>query len=131
MAGRLRSTGSARTPRLRSATSCGTRAVGLLQRRRSRAVAVGWTTLLFGPSHALPTLNHHDGNPASGLLTDPRQGRRSAGTMLSTAGAGWVFAWLRLRSGGLVAPILALANPSAPPRHVHHGVGQGLLLEVA
>jgi CAAX protease family protein len=85
--------------------------LGLLQRRRSRAAAVGWTSLIFGASHALPTLAHYHGNPASGLVADPRRGPRIAvlGTILSTAAAGWVFAWLRLRSRSLVAPVLAHA----------------------
>jgi len=62
--------------------------LGLVQRRRSPAAAVAWTSLVFGASHALPTLKHYDGNPASGLVADPRQGGRIAGlgTMLSTAG---------------------------------------------
>jgi uncharacterized protein len=91
--------------------------LGLARRRRSPAAAVAWTSLLFGASHALPTLQHYEGNPASGLVTDPRRGRRMAllATMLSTAGAGWVFAWLRLRSRSLLAPILvhAASNASA------------------
>jgi membrane protease YdiL (CAAX protease family) len=89
--------------------------LGLTQRRRSPAAAVAWTSLLFGASHALPTLKHYDGNPASGLVADPRQGRRIAvlGTMLSTAGAGCLFAWLRLRSRSLLAPILAHAATNA------------------
>ena len=89
--------------------------LGLAQRRHAPAAAVGWTSLLFGASHALPTLKHYDGNPASGLVADPRQGRRIAmlTTMLSTAGAGCLFAWLRLRSGSLLAPILAHAASNA------------------
>jgi uncharacterized protein len=89
--------------------------LGLVQRRRSPAAAVAWTSLLFGASHALPTLKHYDGNLASGLVADPRQGRRIAvlGTMLSTAGAGLLFAWLRLRSRSLPAPILAHAATNA------------------
>ena len=89
--------------------------LGLARRRRSAAVAVGWTSLLFGVSHALPTLKHYDGNPASGLVADPRQGRWVAvvGTTLSTAGAGCVFTWLRLRSRSLLAPILAHAASNA------------------
>jgi membrane protease YdiL (CAAX protease family) len=85
--------------------------LGLVQRRRSPAAAVAWTSLLFGASHALPTLKHYDGNPASGLVADSRQGRRIAvlGAMLSTAGAGSLFAWLRLRSRSLLAPVLAHA----------------------
>jgi uncharacterized protein len=89
--------------------------LGLVQRRRSPAAAVGWTSLLFGASHVLPTLQHYDGNPASGLVADPRQGRRIAvlATMVSTVGAGGLFAWLRLRSRSLLAPILAHAATNA------------------
>jgi uncharacterized protein len=89
--------------------------LGLVQRRRSPAAAVAWTSLLFGASHVLPTLKHYDGNPASGLVADPRQGRRIAvlGTMLSTTGAGCLFAWLRLRSRSLLAPILATQPSNA------------------
>lgn len=89
--------------------------LGLAQRRRSPATAVAWTSLLFGASHALPTLKHYDGNPASGLVADPSRGRRIAvlATMLSTAGAGLLFAWLRLRSRSLLAPILAHAATNA------------------
>ena len=89
--------------------------LGLAQRRRSPAAAVGWTSLLFGASHALPTLQHYGGNPASGLVTDPGKGRWVAvlRTTLSTAGAGCLFAWLRLRSRSLLAPILAHAASNA------------------
>jgi membrane protease YdiL (CAAX protease family) len=89
--------------------------LGLARRRRSPAAAVGWTSLLFGASHALPTLQHYDGNPASGLVADPRKGRWVAvfATTLSTAGAGCLFAWLRLRSRSLLAPILAHAATNA------------------
>jgi uncharacterized protein len=89
--------------------------LGLARRRHSPAAAVGWTSLLFGVSHALPTLQHYDGNPASGLVADPRKGQWVAvfGTTLSTAGAGCLFAWLRLRSRSLLAPILAHAGANA------------------
>lgn len=109
--------------------------LGLLQQRRSRAAAVGWSSLLFGASHALPTLNHYDGNPASGLVADPGMGRRIAvlGTMVSTTGAGCLFAWLRLRSRSLVAPVLAHAaiNISAylAGRWVVRRTGAGVILE--
>jgi hypothetical protein len=76
---------------------------------------VAWTSLLFGASHVLPTLKHYDGNPASGLVADSRKGRWVAvlATMLSTAGACCLFAWLRLRSRSLLAPILAHAASNA------------------
>jgi membrane protease YdiL (CAAX protease family) len=89
--------------------------LGLARRRHSPAAAVGWTSLLFGVSHALPTMQHYDGNPASGLIADPGKGRWVAmlATTLSTAGAGCLFAFLRLRSRSLVAPILAHAAANA------------------
>jgi CAAX protease family protein len=83
--------------------------LALFRRRHSAAAAVPWTSLLFGAWHVLPTIDHYQGNPASDLIADPRRGQRLAVlvTTLSTAGAGAVFAWLRLRSRSLLAPILA------------------------
>jgi membrane protease YdiL (CAAX protease family) len=83
--------------------------LALFRRRRSPAVAVLWTSLLFGPWHVLPTIEHSHGNPASALVADPGRGQRLAvlATMLSTSGAGGVFAWLRLRSHSVLAPALA------------------------
>jgi uncharacterized protein len=85
--------------------------LGLLRRRRSPAAAVVWTSLLFGVWHVLPTIAHYHGNPASDLAADPGRGRRLAvlATTLSTAAAGGGFAWLRLRSGSVLAPTLAHA----------------------
>jgi membrane protease YdiL (CAAX protease family) len=59
----------------------------------------------------LPTIDHYHGNPASALADDPARGQRLAvlAAMLSTAGAGGVFAWLRLRSRSVLAPALAHA----------------------
>ena len=86
--------------------------LGLFRQRRSPAAAVVGTSLLFGAWHVLPTLDHYQGNPASDLLADPGRGRRLAvlATTLSTTGAGGVFAWLRLRSGSVLAPVLAHAS---------------------
>src|SRR5215212_2144481 len=83
--------------------------LALLERRRPPVVAVLWTSLLFGAWHVLPTIDHYQGNPASDLIADPRRGRRLAvlATTLSTAGAGAGFAWLRLRSGSVLSPVLA------------------------
>jgi uncharacterized protein len=85
--------------------------LGLFRRRRSEATAVLWTSLLFGAWHVLPTIDHYRGNPASDLVADPVRGRRLAvlATTLSTAGAGVVFAGLRLRSRSVLAPVLAHA----------------------
>ena len=83
--------------------------LALFRRRRSPAVAVLWTSLLFGAWHVLPTIDHYHGNPASALVADPGRVQRLAvlATMLSTTGAGGVFAWLRLRSHSVLAPALA------------------------
>jgi uncharacterized protein len=85
--------------------------LGLLRRRRSPGIAVLWTSLLFGAWHALPTIDHYQGNPVSDLAGDSGRGRRLTvlATTLSTAAAGGGFAWLRLRSGSVLAPTLAHA----------------------
>jgi hypothetical protein len=85
--------------------------LALLRRRRSPAAAALWTSLLFGASHALPTIDHYRGNPVSDLAPDPGRGRRLTvlATTLSTASAGGAFAWLRLRSGSVLAPTVAHA----------------------
>jgi hypothetical protein len=83
--------------------------LAMLRQRRPPVAAVLWTSMLFGAWHVLPTIDHYQGNPASDLVADPGRGRRLAvlATALSTTGAGGVFAWLRLRSGGVLAPVLA------------------------
>lgn len=89
--------------------------LALLRRERSPATAVLWTSLLFGAWHVLPTLEDYRGNQASALLGDPARGRWLAvlATTVSTAAAGSAFAWLRLRSRSLVAPVLAHAAVNA------------------
>jgi membrane protease YdiL (CAAX protease family) len=83
--------------------------LALFRQRRSPGAAVAWTSLLFGAWHVLPTIDHYQGNPASDLMADLARGRRLAvlATTLSTAVAGGAFAWLRLRSRSVLAPILA------------------------
>jgi CAAX protease family protein len=85
--------------------------LALFRQRRAPAAAVLSTSLLFGAWHVLPTIDHYQGNPASDLVADPDRGRRLAvlATTLSTTGAGAVFAWLRLRSRSVLAPVLAHA----------------------
>jgi membrane protease YdiL (CAAX protease family) len=85
--------------------------LALFRQRRSPATAVALTSLLFGAWHVLPTIDHYQGNPASDLVADPARGRRLAvlATTLSTAAAGGAFAWLRLRSRSVLAPVLAHA----------------------
>jgi membrane protease YdiL (CAAX protease family) len=90
---------------------------GLLLGNGTRAGAVTWPSVLFGVSHVLPTLStmsqtavgHH-------LVHRPlRQAAFVAGNVTVTSAAGAVFAWLRLRSGSVLAPLLAHAalNDSA------------------
>jgi uncharacterized protein len=85
--------------------------LALFRRRRGTGAAVLWSSLLFGAWHVLPTLDHYQGNPASDLVADPGRGRHLAvlATTLATTGAGGGFAWLRLRSGSVLAPTLAHA----------------------
>jgi membrane protease YdiL (CAAX protease family) len=85
--------------------------LALFRQRRSETTAVLWTSALFGAWHVLPTIDDYQGNPASELIADPRKGRRLAvlATALSTAGAGVIFAQLRLRSHSVLAPVLAHA----------------------
>jgi membrane protease YdiL (CAAX protease family) len=91
--------------------------LGLWLGNSSQASAVAWSSALFGLSHILPTrstmgqtaLNQH-------LAQRPlRQAAFVAGNVAVTGAAGAVFAWLRLRSGSLLAPLLAHAalNDSA------------------
>ena len=89
--------------------------LALLRRERSPATAVAWTSLLFGAWHVLPTLEDYHGNPASTLVGNPGRGQWLAvlATTASTAAAGSGFAWLRLRSRSLVAPVLAHAALNA------------------
>jgi hypothetical protein len=85
--------------------------LALFRQRRSPGAAVAWTSLLFGAWHVLPTIDHYQGNPASDLVADQATGARLAvlATTMSTAVAGGAFAWLRLRSRSVLAPILAHA----------------------
>lgn len=67
--------------------------LGLALRRLPTPAAVAVTSTLFGLWHVLPALD------------DPRQ--NLAATVVATGVAGAAFAALRLRSGSVVAPILA------------------------
>jgi len=88
---------------------------GLLRRVERDLVAVAVSALLFGLWHVLPTFGGNNGGlegEASSLLGETGL---ALGTFAATAVAGLVFAWLRLRSHSLVAPILAhLATNSVP-----------------
>jgi len=83
----------------------------------SRASAVAWSSALFGLSHILPTRSTM-GQTALGQHLERRPLRQAAfvaGNVAVTGAAGAVFGWLRLRSGSVLAPLLAHAalNDSA------------------
>ena len=67
------------------------------------------TALLFGLWHIQPTLHTMSDNRAVGGASTQLAGRVAlvAGAVLVTFVAGLAFAWLRLRSRSLVAPVLA------------------------
>jgi len=90
---------------------------GLLLGNGTRAGAVTWPSVLFGVSHVLPTLSTMNHTAVSHHLVHRplRQAAFVAGNVAATSIAGAVFAWLRLRSGSVLAPLLAHAalNDSA------------------
>lgn len=63
--------------------------------------AVAWSSLLFGLWHVLPTLN--EASAVSGGAAT------AAGAVVATTLAGIVFAWLRIRTGHVLAAVLAHA----------------------
>lgn len=79
---------------------------GLIARTTTEPVAVGLSSVLFGLWHVLPALDNHGGSGTADHL-----GRlpTAATTIALTAGAGLGFAWLRQRSGSLIAPVLTHA----------------------
>jgi membrane protease YdiL (CAAX protease family) len=85
--------------------------LGLWLGNGSRASAVAWSSALFGLSHILPTRTTM-GQTALGQHLERRPLRQAAfvaGNVTVTAAAGAVFGWLRLRSGSVLAPLLAHA----------------------
>jgi len=91
--------------------------LGLRLGNGSRAGAVAWSSVLFGLSHIQPTLATMSQTAAGQHLAHRplRQAAFVAGNVAATGAAGAVFAWLRLRSGSVLAPLLAHAalNDSA------------------
>jgi membrane protease YdiL (CAAX protease family) len=83
----------------------------------SQASAVAWSSVLFGLSHVQPTLSTMSQTALGQRLAHRplRQAAFVAGNVAATSAAGVVFAWLRLRSGSVLAPLLAHAalNDSA------------------
>jgi membrane protease YdiL (CAAX protease family) len=83
--------------------------LALFLRHTSMWRSVLWSSLLFGAWHILPTLTTAASNGAMEKLASTPAGLVLVviGNVLSTAIAGAVFAYLRLRSGSLLAPALA------------------------
>ena len=83
--------------------------LGVLSRSHSAATSIAWTSTLFGLWHLLPTLDMMRTNPAGDLLPNGRAGHAVAlgGATLATGAAGVVFAWMRNRSGSVLAPFMA------------------------
>jgi membrane protease YdiL (CAAX protease family) len=73
--------------------------------------SVAWSSVLFGLSHILPTLSTMSQTALDRHLAQRplRQVAFVAGNVAVTSIAGAALAWLRLRSGSVVAPLLAHA----------------------
>ncbi len=81
---------------------------GLLARRLPVRRAAVASSLLFGCWHVLPTLDGLDANPAGDYVASRPATAAALGTGIAATGAaGLGFAWLRERSGSLLAPYLA------------------------
>jgi uncharacterized protein len=76
-----------------------------------RRRAVAWSSVLFGLSHVSPTLSTMSQTAAGRHLAERplRQAAFVGGNVAVTGLAGGAFAWLRLRSGSVLAPVLAHA----------------------
>jgi membrane protease YdiL (CAAX protease family) len=77
----------------------------------SQVSAVAWSSAWFGLSHIVPTLaTMHRTAAHQHLAQRPlRQAAFITGNVAVTSAAGVAFAWLRLRSGSVLAPLLAHA----------------------
>jgi membrane protease YdiL (CAAX protease family) len=86
--------------------------LGLARRLLPAATAVALTSLLFGLWHMLPAW---DASPGNAALDDVGRSATVLGTFALTSVAGAVLAWLRIRSGSLLAPILAHIGTNSTP----------------
>lgn len=79
--------------------------------RHDRTRAVAFTSLAFGIWHVLPALHSHRSNPGAAKAAEPVGGAAAVigGTVAATSLAGVGFAWLRLRSRSVLAPVIAHA----------------------
>lgn len=82
--------------------------LGLLRRHRPTQVAVMWSSLLFGLWHVIPGFGAAQANRVVSEVAGNGAGRAVAvaAAVLSTAVAGVVFCWVRLRADSVVAPML-------------------------
>lgn len=94
-------------------------ALGLARRHLPDAAAVALTSALFGAWHILPALADREANPATAAR---HPAVAVAGTVVATTAAGAGFAVLRLRSGSLLAPVLAHTASNAVPLLVAGGL---------
>ena len=85
--------------------------LGLLLPGRPAAGPLAWSSLIFGASHIMPTLATMHQSALHPHLAGrrARQAAFVAGNVLVTSVAGAAFGWLRLRSGSVLAPVLAHA----------------------
>lgn len=103
--------------------------LGLWLGRDRRFSAVAWSSALFGLSHILPTLSTMDQTALHRQLAQRplRQAAFVAGNVAVTTAAGAAFGWLRLRSGSILAPLLAhaaLNDAALVAGRAMHGLGR-------
>ena len=101
--------------------------LGLWLGHGTRTSAVAWSSALFGLSHVLPTLSTMNQTAQHRHLAQRplRQAAFVAGNVAVTTAAGAAFGWLRLRSGSVVAPLLAhmaLNDAALVAGRVAHGL---------
>lgn len=89
--------------------------LGLLRRRLAPRVAAAASSLAFGTAHVLPAFDAVASSAAGRNAAQRRGGTPAAvaGTVATTTLAGLGFAWLRERSGSVVAPVIVHAAANA------------------
>jgi membrane protease YdiL (CAAX protease family) len=86
--------------------------LGIALHRHGRTRAVLASAVAFGLWHVIPALRSHESNPEGARLANRVGGRPAtvAATVAATSIAGAGFAWLRLRSRSVAAPIIVHAG---------------------
>lgn len=79
--------------------------LGAWAHERSAVEALVGSSAVFGVWHVGPTIRLLEENDVA--VATPAAGGAVAAAVVATAGAGLVLGWLRLRTGGIVAPALA------------------------